>query len=92
VIRLSHTNTKDLIIKAGYCTNHWDWKWDCTVSAKHFLTGNANANSVVATDAQEPKQVFKHTTMACFYKQKSLRNKAVLWQNPKRNERNVAHT
>lgn len=66
VIRLSHTNTKDLIIKAGYCTNHCNGV-DCTVSTKHFLTGNANANGAVATNSTlMPNQVFICTKRPVF--------------------------
>ncbi len=77
MIRLSHTNTKDLIIKAGDCTKY------CSVTALSaqniFL--QANANGAVATDrarsgTQSGFQVHK---TACFYRQTSLRNKAVLW-------------
>lgn len=40
---------------------------------------------------KNPSRFSNTNKMACFYKQKSLRNKAVLWQKAKRNERNVAH-
>lgn len=92
VIRLSHTNTKDLIIKAGYCTNH------CNVTALSAQNIFSQAMLMLMVllqqiePNQEPNQVFKYTKTACFYKQKSLRNKAVLWHIAERNERNVAHT